>query len=71
MKNKNFFRKNLSFTIFGILAVLIVLAAIFAPIVTGGVDPTAGTLQDTCAISSFQKQNEVPPTFHATRPPPL
>lgn len=46
MKNKNFFRKNLSFTIFGILAVLIVLAAIFAPIVTGGVDPTAGTLQD-------------------------
>ncbi len=46
MKKKNFFRKNLSFTIFGILAILIILAAIFAPVVTGGVDPTAGSLTD-------------------------
>ena len=34
--------------------------------------PVARVTSDTtCAISSFQKQNEVPPTFHATRPPPL
>ena len=44
MKKQNFFLKNKTFTIFLILALLIVLAAIFAPIVSGGVDPTAGDL---------------------------
>lgn len=44
MKKENFFLKNKTFTIFGILAILIILAAIFAPIVSGGVDPTAGDL---------------------------
>ncbi len=44
MKKQNFFLKNKTFTIFLILAVLIVLSAIFAPIVSGGVDPTAGDL---------------------------
>lgn len=44
MKKKNFFLKNISFTIFGILALLIILAAIFAPAVTGGVSPTEGNL---------------------------
>lgn len=43
-KKQNFFRKNLSFTIFGILAILIVLVAIFAPQITGGVSPTEGNL---------------------------
>lgn len=43
-KKKNFFRAHLSFTIFGILAILIILAAIFAPQITGGVDPTEGNL---------------------------
>jgi peptide/nickel transport system permease protein/nickel transport system permease protein len=45
-KKKNFFIKNLSFTIFGILAIGIILIAIFAPVVTGGVDPTKGNLAD-------------------------
>ncbi len=44
MKKQNFFLKNKTFTIFLILALLIVLTAIFAPIVSGGVDPTAGDL---------------------------
>jgi len=44
MKKRNFFLKNKTFTIFLILALLIVLSAIFAPIVSGGVDPTAGDL---------------------------
>ncbi len=44
MKKQNFFLKNKTFTIFLILALLIVLSAIFAPIVSGGVDPTAGDL---------------------------
>jgi ABC-type dipeptide/oligopeptide/nickel transport system permease subunit len=44
MKKQNFFLKNKTFTIFGILAILIILAAIFAPIVSGGVDPTEGDL---------------------------
>ncbi len=44
MKKQNFFLKNKTFTIFLILAILIVLTAIFAPIVSGGVDPTAGDL---------------------------
>ena len=44
MKKQNIFLKNKTFVIFGILAILIILAAVFAPIVSGGVDPTAGDL---------------------------
>lgn len=44
MKKQNFFLKNKTFTFFGLLAVLIVMAAIFAPQVTGGVDPTEGNI---------------------------
>lgn len=36
--------KNKTFTIFGILAVLIILAAVFAPVVSGGINPNAGDL---------------------------
>ena len=43
---KEFIKKNLSFTIFAVLAILIILVAIFAPVVTGGVDPTVGSLPD-------------------------
>ena len=46
MKNKSFVKKNLSFCIFAVLAVLIILVAIFAPVVTGGVDPSAAVLKD-------------------------
>ena len=44
MKKQNVFLKNKTFVIFGILAILIVLMAIFAPVVSRGVDPTAGDL---------------------------
>ena len=43
-KKKNFFLQHISFTIFLLQAILIVLTAIFAPIVTGGVSPTEGNL---------------------------
>ena len=36
---KNRFLQNKTFVVFSILALCIILAAIFAPIVTGGVDP--------------------------------
>ena len=47
MENKqNFFVKHKTFTIFGILGLLVVLAAIFAPVLTGGIDPTTGSLSE-------------------------
>lgn len=46
MKKQNFFLKNKQFTFFAILAILIALTAVFAPIVTHGIDPTAGNLKD-------------------------
>ena len=39
MKKKNFFLAHKQFTFFLILALLIILGAIFAPVVTGGADP--------------------------------
>ena len=48
MENKqNFFVKHKTFTIFGILGILIILAAIFAPVLTGGIDPTTGSLSES------------------------
>lgn len=44
MKKQNFFLKYKSFTFFSAAAVLIVLAAVFAPVITGGVSPTEGNL---------------------------
>lgn len=46
MKKQNFFLKYKSFTFFSVCAILIVLAAVFAPLVTGGVSPTEGSLTD-------------------------
>ncbi len=43
-KKQNFFRKNLSFTIFAALAILLILTAVFAPAVCGDRDPLAGDL---------------------------
>ncbi len=43
-KKKNFFIEHKTFTIFGILAILLILTAVFAPVVTGGVSPTEGDL---------------------------
>lgn len=41
-----FIKKNKSFCFFAVLAVLIVLIAIFAPVVTGGVNPAKGVLKE-------------------------
>ena len=43
-KKKNRFLRNRVFVIFSILAILICLAAVFAPQICGDVDPTAGDL---------------------------
>lgn len=54
MKKQNAFLKNKTFVIFGILAILIVLMAVFAPIVSGGVDPTAGDLSQAIQAPSSE-----------------
>lgn len=46
MKKKNRFLQNKMFVVFSILALLIILTAIFAPVVTGGADPLKGSLAD-------------------------
>ena len=40
------FLGNKGFVLFGILAIIIVLIAIFAPVLAGGIDPTVGELKD-------------------------
>lgn len=54
MKKENFFLKYKTFTIFLILAILIVLTAIFAPVVAGGVDPTASDLTQAIEAPSSE-----------------
>ena len=51
-KKKNFFLRYKQFTFFGILAILLILMAIFAPVVTRGVDPTKGSLADAIIAPS-------------------
>lgn len=46
MKKKNIFLENKTFLIFGILAIMIALTAIFAPVITRGVDQADGDLLD-------------------------
>lgn len=46
MKKKNFFLQNKQFTFFLFLAVIIILSAVFAPVITGGNDPLKGNLQN-------------------------
>ena len=45
-KKKNKFLRNKVFVIFGILAILICLVAVFAPQICGDVDPAAGNLAE-------------------------
>ena len=49
MKKKNFFAQYKQFTFFLILAVVIILIAVFAPVVSGGVDPLKGSLDEIVA----------------------
>lgn len=53
MKKKNFFLAHKQFTFFLILALLIILGAIFAPVVTGGADPLKGSLTEALEAPSW------------------
>ena len=52
MEKKSFFKRYPSFCIFAVLAVLIILAAIFAPQLSGGVSPIKGNLADAIQAPS-------------------
>lgn len=52
MKVKQFVKKNGMFCLFAVLALLIILAAVFAPVVTGGIDPTTGVMKDALQAPS-------------------
>ena len=52
MKKKNFFLAHKQFTFFLILALLIILGAIFAPVVTSGADPLKGSLTEALEAPS-------------------
>ena len=52
MKKKNFFAQYKQFTFFLILAVVIILIAVFAPVVSGGVDPLKGILDEALLAPS-------------------
>ncbi len=52
MKIKQFAMKNKSFCFFAALAVLIILTAVFAPLITGGVSPTDAVLKDALQAPS-------------------
>ena len=43
---KKKFLSNRGFVLFSVLAIIIILIAVFAPVLSGGVDPTAGDLRD-------------------------
>ena len=46
MKLIEFIQKNKSFCFFSVLALLVILVAVFAPVVTGGISPTDAVLKD-------------------------
>ncbi|MDO4288050.1 MAG: ABC transporter permease [Eubacterium sp.] len=48
------FLKNKQFVVFSILALLIILAAVFAPVITGGVDPLSGNMYDALKAPSSE-----------------
>ncbi len=54
MKIRTFIKENKAFCLFASLAVLIVLTAIFAPVVTGGVSPTDAVLGDALQAPSAE-----------------
>lgn len=51
-KIAEFIKKNKLFTFFALCALLIVLTALFAPVVTGGVDPLKGSLANALEAPS-------------------
>ncbi len=53
-KKKNKFLSNTGFMIFAVLALLIILVAVFAPLLTGGVDPTEGELSEAITAPSAE-----------------
>ena len=53
-KTLKFLKEHKQFTFFGILAILIILAAIFAPLLTGGVDPLKGSLTEALEAPSAE-----------------
>ena len=53
-KKKNKFLSNKGFVFFSILAILIIMVAICAPILTGGRSPTAGNLKDAIQAPSAE-----------------
>ena len=46
MKKKNVFLENRVFVVFAICAFVIIMAAVFAPFITGGADPLKGSLEN-------------------------
>jgi len=54
MKKKSFIRRYPSFVVFSILAALIVLAAIFAPQLSGGVSPIKGNISEAVMSPSAE-----------------
>lgn len=52
MKKQNFFLKYKQFTIFLILAIVIILGAILAPLITKGMDPLKGNIADALLAPS-------------------
>lgn len=52
MKKKNFFLAHRQFAVFLFLALLIILTAVFAPVVTGGADPLKGSLNQALEAPS-------------------
>ena len=46
MKWKQFAKKNIAFCVFAVLALLIILTAVLAPVVTGGIDPSVGVMRE-------------------------
>ena len=47
-----FIKKNKAFCLFALLALLIILGAVFAPVLTGGVSPTDAVLKDALQAPS-------------------
>ena len=47
-----FIKKNKAFCLFALLALLIILGAVFAPVITGGISPTDAVLRDALQAPS-------------------
>ena len=54
MEKKSFIRKYPAFCVFALLGLLIVLAAVFAPVLAGGVDPVEGELTQAIMAPSAE-----------------